>query len=130
MSDRDTFDDLNYSRRRGLAPDRVILDEVLRGGGAPGRGALFADPVLTEEEVLRWQRAAGPPIYTVISFRVRHPGGGRVYDYAAIRAGDGKWYPTGGETRQGVDWPTLVRAIRARLVGPISILGPIRQVFV
>lgn len=43
MSDRDTFDDLNYSRRRGLAPSRVEV-EVLRGGGAPGRGALFADP--------------------------------------------------------------------------------------
>lgn len=128
MSDRDTFDDLNYSRRRGLAPDRVILDEVLRGGGAPGRGALFADP--GPENLGAPVPHGEPPIYTVISFRVRHPGGGRVYDYAAIRAGDGKWYPTGGETRQGVDWPTLVRAIRARLVGPISILGPIRQVFV
>lgn len=87
--------------------------------GQPDPGSLSA-PVPHSE----------PPIYTVISFRIRHSGAsGTVYDYAAVRAGDGKWCVTGGETRQGVDWATIVRAVRARLVGPITVMGPVRQVF-
>lgn len=76
-------------------------------------------PVVTHE----------PPIYTVLAFRVRHPGGDRVYDYAAVRAGDGRWYLTGGETKQGVSWEILVRAVRARLVGPLMVMGPVRSLF-
>lgn len=70
-----------------------------------------------------------PPIYTVLAFKIRHPGGSRVYDYAAVRAGDGLWYVTGGETKQGVGWALLVDAVRARLVGPLQVMGPIRSLF-
>mgnify|MGYP000246811518 CR=1 FL=1 len=70
-----------------------------------------------------------PPIYTVLGFRINH--GGRVYDYdyAAVRAGDGKWYLTGGETMQGVDWQTMARAIRPKVVGPVQVMGPVRSLF-
>lgn len=75
----------------------------------------------------------GPPIYTYIRFRVRLPGangvGHRDYDYAGLRAGDGKWYLTGGETRQGVDWATLLDSVRPVLQGPIVIMTDRASVF-
>lgn len=103
--------------------------EVLRSGGTHQEGAgdaLFgrANTASLGAPVPHGE----PPIYTVVSFRINH--GGRVYDYAAVRAGDGKWYATGGETKQGVDWATLVRSARPRLVGPIQVMGPVRSLFV
>lgn len=87
-----------------------------------------------DAEVLRLGGAAGgrvavpePPIYTVVAFRVQH--GGRTYDYAAVRAGDGRWYATGAQTMQGVDWGTLVGAVRPKLVGPLQVMQPVRSLF-
>lgn len=70
-----------------------------------------------------------PPIGTVLTFQVAHPGAaGRQYTYAALRAGDGRWYLT-SRTEQGVGWETMVRAVRERLVGPLVIMRPDRSVF-
>jgi hypothetical protein len=55
---------------------------------------------------------AEPPVGTVLAYQRRLPGrdGGpeRAYHYASIRAGDGLWYTTGREARQGVNWHALV----------------------
>lgn len=64
-----------------------------------------------------------PGVGTVVRFRVKHDNSGRYYDYAAIRAGDGKWYITGGETKQGVDWGTLIDAVQPLIEGPLWILS-------
>jgi hypothetical protein len=50
-----------------------------------------------------------PPVGTVLAYQRRLPGcdGERSYHYASIRAGDGRWYTTGSNARQGVDWHTL-----------------------
>lgn len=63
-----------------------------------------------------------PPIGTVVSFHVRHRPGTNPYSYAAIRAGDGKWYTTGRGTAQGVDWSTFANAVRERLAGPLMVM--------
>lgn len=68
--------------------------------------------------------ASEPPIFSVIKFRIRHqPGSGQYYDYAAIHAGDGKWYTTGAQTMQGVSWETLCHAIKPKLVGPVVVMA-------
>jgi hypothetical protein len=65
-----------------------------------------------------------PPIFSVVKFRIRHsPDSGRYYDYAAIHAGDGKWYLTGGETKQGVSWEAMCHAIKPKIVGPIVVMA-------
>lgn len=99
--------------------------EVLREGGLPpriGRDELFGR--LDDQAPV--PAASEPPIYSVVCFRVALGSG--VYDYAAIRAGNGKWYPT-GQAAQGVDWATLVRAVRPRLRGPIQVMAPDRSIF-
>jgi hypothetical protein len=115
------------------ANERGRIDaEVLRSGGqlAPAGTQAAYDAIFGDPDPDSYGSPVPhnePPIFTVISFRVGMSG--RVYDYAAVRAGDGKWYATGGETKQGVDWQTLVRAVRPRLVGPVQVLGPIRNLF-
>jgi hypothetical protein len=56
----------------------------------------------------------------VVQFTIRH--GVKSYDYAAIRAGDGKWYITGGYTKQGVSWEIMINAIRPKIVGPLWVM--------
>jgi len=64
-----------------------------------------------------------PPIFTALAFNIKHAGGASdYYTYAAIRAGDGKWYITGGETKQGVDWVTFCDGVRDRLASPLWIM--------
>lgn len=79
--------------------------------GTHNAGALTGNP-------LEYQ---GPPIGTVVRFKIDH--GGKYYDYAAVRAGDGKWYITGGETKQGVSWEVMTNAIKAKLSGPIMVMS-------
>lgn len=62
----------------------------------------------------------GPPIGSVMKFEIQHPSSAMMYTYAAIRAGNGLWYVTGGETQQGVSWGILIEAIRPRVAGPIQ----------
>lgn len=113
------------------ANERGRIDaEVLRSGGKTPFGNEVASVLFGERDPDSFGAPVPhnePPIYTVISFRVGMRG--KTYDYAAVRAGDGKWYPTGGETKQGVDWHTLVRAVRPRLVGPVQVLGPVRSLY-
>jgi hypothetical protein len=58
---------------------------------------------------------AEPPVGTVLAYqrRLRGRDGGpeRSYHYASIRAGDGLWYTTGREARQGVHWHALVEVL-------------------
>lgn len=61
-----------------------------------------------------------PAIGSVIQFRVQH--GQRLYDYAAIRAGDGRWYATGSETVQAVGWTVMIEAVRPIIVGSLWVL--------
>lgn len=53
-----------------------------------------------------------PPVGTVLAYVVRL--GDRDYHYASLRAGDGRWYSTGGSAAQAVDWRTVVTALRAK----------------
>jgi len=62
----------------------------------------------------------GPPIGTVLRFRIKHTAG--LYDYAALRAGDGLWYTTGATSAQGVTWPAFAAAVRTRLAGPLALM--------
>jgi hypothetical protein len=70
-------------------------------GQAPSQPAPFVTAVPAE-----------PPVGTVLAYQRRLPGrdGGpeRAYHYASIRAGDGLWYTTDREARQGVNWHALV----------------------
>jgi hypothetical protein len=66
-----------------------------------------------------------PQPLSVIQFRVRH--GENLYDYAALRAANGLWYTTGGETRQGVTWAEMIPHIKAKIAGPLLVLSPIRS---
>lgn len=77
------------------------------------RRALRPDPVELNE----------PPVGTVVAFSVVHLGG-KVYDYASIRAGNGLWYTTGGRAMQGVIWSKLLDSVRERAVGPLRIMQP------
>lgn len=56
-----------------------------------------------------------PPVdedgVAVIYFRKRFNRSGRLYDYAAIKAGDGKWYTTGPQSPKGYSWNQLIRWI-------------------
>jgi len=45
----------------------------------------------------------------VIYFRKKFSRGGRPYDYAAIKAGDGKWYTTGPASPKGYTWAMLIK---------------------
>lgn len=55
-----------------------------------------------------------PPVGTVLVYQ-RQLGGGintkRTYHYASIRAGNGLWYTTGQEARQGVSWHELCEVL-------------------
>jgi hypothetical protein len=51
-----------------------------------------------------------PELGTVLAYSVEL--GGKTYHYASNRAGDGRWYTTGGSAIQGVDWTTLADALR------------------
>lgn len=53
-----------------------------------------------------------PAVGTVLAYVVHI--GRRAYHYASLRAGDGRWYTTGTSTQQGVNWATLVGALRAK----------------
>jgi hypothetical protein len=78
------------------------------------QGQLDATPIT-------YGRVPGEPSPgSVVQFKIRH--GQKLYDYAAIRAGDLRWYITGGETKQGVDWHTLCEAIKPKMVGPMWVL--------
>jgi hypothetical protein len=70
-------------------------------------------PTMTTEQV-----PAEPAVGTVLAY-VRDVGD-RTYTYASLRAGDGRWYTTGGASRQGVDWPTLSRALHDPSVRYVS----------
>lgn len=78
-------------------PLRRVTDTSMSGGGYPQE----------------------PPPGSVVSFKARLPGSDKLYDYAAIRAGDGRWWLTGGETKQGVMWSTLLDNIRPVIEGPL-----------
>jgi len=55
---------------------------------------------------------------TVLAYqRVGHSGA--VLDYVSVRAGDGRWYTTGGAAKQGVDWAELWSAVRQWAAGPV-----------
>lgn len=71
-----------------------------------------------------------PPPGSVVSFQIRHPNSPVEYSYAAIRAGNGDWYITGGETKQGVDWTTFTNAIKPRLIGRMILMRNSRELFV
>jgi hypothetical protein len=64
-----------------------------------------------------------PPVGTVVAFSVVHLGG-KVYDYASVRAGNGLWYTTGGRAMQGVAWSKLIDSVRERAAGPLRIMQP------
>lgn len=81
--------------------------------------ALVAPPeVLSSSQYRGNEPAPG----SVVKFKVLLTG--RTYDYAAIRAGDGRWYLTGGETKQGVSWQVLLDSIRPHLSGPVWVCLP------
>lgn len=82
------------------------------------RTAILTGAIVTPDQ--------SPPCGSVIQFQVQL--GGNVYDYASIRAGDGKWYTTGDKALQGVDWRTLIDVVKHKLAGPIQVLAPIQQV--
>jgi hypothetical protein len=135
-----TYQPRSDDETRYDANERGRIDaEVLRSGGrTPVGGSMTSEEAEHFRTALFGSRDEAseaapvpfdePPIFTVIAFRVRMSG--RDYAYAAVRAGDGKWYATGGATKQGVDWQTLVRAVRPRLAGPIQIMQPARSLFV
>lgn len=59
-----------------------------------------------------------PPRGSVLAYqRLGH--GGAVLDYVSLRAGDGRWYTTGRNPAQGVDWRDLWAAVRHQAAGPI-----------
>jgi hypothetical protein len=47
----------------------------------------------------------------IVYFQKRFSVGGKKYDYAAIQAGDGKWYTTGPKTPKGFAWADLIQWI-------------------
>lgn len=47
----------------------------------------------------------------VIYFQKQFSEGGRFFDYAAIKAGDGLWYTTGPRTPKGFTWQALIEWI-------------------
>lgn len=116
--------------RRMVTPE-MARDAVIDLGGrvdpTPGRPQVPLEMPGGNDPVPVPQ--AEPPVSTVVAFSVRHPSSRRVYDYAAIRAGNGLWYATGGTTAQGTTWEVLVRAVRERVVGPLRVLGPVREVY-
>lgn len=87
--------------------------------GTHNAGALL--PTNAEGQRRPMEGYEGPPIGTVVRFKIDH--GGRYYDYAAVRAGDGKWYITGGDTKQGVSWAVMTAAIKPKLSGPIMVMS-------
>lgn len=44
----------------------------------------------------------------VVRFAKQFTTNGKLYDYAAILAGDGRWYVTGGASPQGLTWDQLL----------------------
>lgn len=59
-----------------------------------------------------------PPRGAVLAYqRLGH--GGATLDYVSFRAGDGRWYTTGKNSAQGVDWQTLWAAVRMHASGPV-----------
>lgn len=61
------------------------------------------------EEISRLEnRPEEPPDGTVIRFNMQFGGSGTVYDYAALRAGDGLWYTTGPRSPKGYTWDALL----------------------
>lgn len=61
---------------------------------------LPAEPELTD---------SGEPV--VVIFKRSFIRDGQLYDYAAIKAGDGLWYTTGPKTPKGYAWGELVEWI-------------------
>lgn len=71
--------------------------------------ALRAQLAAIAEELTRLEALPEePPEGSVIRFNMQFGGHGTVYDYAAIRAGDGMWYTTGPRSPKGYSWDSLL----------------------
>lgn len=88
---------------------------------------LTRNPYLTGGQFNGTLPTAEPAIGSVVAFRVWHPNSPVEYWYAAVRAGNGAWYITGGETKQGVDWPTFIEAIKPRMIGQMILMRMDRE---
>lgn len=73
------------------------------------KAALRAQLNAIAEELARLEdRPEEPPPGSVIRFNMQFNGYGTVYDYAALHAGDGKWYTTGPRSPKGYTWDELL----------------------
>jgi hypothetical protein len=51
---------------------------------------------------------ANPPLVPVIYFKHQFKGSDKVYQYAALKSDDGKWYTTGPKSPKGYTWHELL----------------------
>lgn len=103
-------DEYNPSWGRNL---RSLQDSLLRQAAAVQAKIDFIDS-LPDEPVAD----DGKP--NVIFFQKQFTEGGRVYDYAALQAGDGKWYTTGPRTPKGFTWQALIEWINEDVPTTVS----------
>lgn len=84
--------------------------ETLRARAArlAGEAQARADRLLAEATRLDAMPPEPEGEPALIFFRKQFHPGGQVYDYAALRAGDGRWYTTGPKSTQGYTWEQLL----------------------
>lgn len=119
---------------------RQVVNEMVRRGHPamfqskwiyPKEGTMARWPEYPDAEIVALQQSieraqakidyiaslpSEPPVdedgVVVIYFKKTFGSGGRVYDYAAIKARDGRWYTTGPQSPKGYSWVQLIKWIK------------------
>lgn len=74
-----------------------------------------------EAEIARLESLPEEPDANPAIVYFRKDFGGRDYDYAAVKAGDGLWYTTGPKSPKGYTWESLVGFIYPDGVDPAEV---------
>lgn len=112
----------NYNQARKNLKEYNAMDSIERRRISAQRTIERAERELARLESLPKEPTLAddpnPIIYFVKSF-----GGSREYDYAALKAGDGKWYTTGPRSPKGYTWAELVDWMFSEGDEPVIMIG-------